>query len=53
VTDLKLVYGKGGVVDMFNELEFLDTITVPSYQKTEDGFEFSLAAKVLLNNVSN
>ena len=53
VSDLKLVYGKWWVVDMFNELEFLDEITVPTYQKSEDGFVFSLAAKVLLNNVSN
>lgn len=53
VSDLKLVYGKGGVIDMFNDLEFLKEITIPSYQKSEDWFTFSLAAQVLLKNVSN
>lgn len=53
VSDLKLVYWKWWVVDMFNDLEFLSEITIPSYKKTEDWFTFSLAAKVLLKNVSN
>ena len=53
VSDLKLVYWKWGVIDMFNDLEFLSEITIPSYKKSDDWFNFSLAAKVLLKNVSN
>ena len=53
VSDLKLVYWKWWVIDMFNDLEFLSEITIPSYKKSEDWFTFSLAAKVLLKNVSN
>ena len=53
VTDLKLVYWKWWVIDMFNDLEFLSEITIPSYKKSDDWFTFSLAAKVLLKNVSN
>lgn len=53
VSDLKLIYGKWWVIDMFNELDFLQKISVPWYRKTDDWFEFSLAAQVILNNVSN
>ncbi len=53
VSDLKLVYWKWWVIDMFNDLEFLSEITIPSYKKSDDWFTFSLAAKVLLKNVSN
>lgn len=53
VSDLKLVYWKWWVIDMFNDLEFLSEITIPSYKKSDDWFTFSLTAKVLLKNVSN
>ena len=53
VSDLKLVYGKWWVIDQFNELEFLKTISIPDYKKTDDGYTFSLVADVVLQNVSN
>ncbi len=52
VRDLKLVYGKGGVVDQFNALEFVKNIKISQYTKSEDGYIFTLTADILLNNVS-
>lgn len=50
VNDLKLMYGKGWIIDQFNWLEFLKNISIPDYKKTEDGFTFSLVADVILQN---
>jgi hypothetical protein len=51
VSDLKLVYGTNGVVDQFNALDFLEDIKITEYNKSEDGFTFSLSAKVILQHV--
>ncbi len=53
VSDLSVIYGKGWVVDMFNELEFLTNINIPAYKKSENWFTFNLSAQILLDNVSN
>ncbi|MBP6085928.1 hypothetical protein KA478_01825 [Patescibacteria group bacterium] len=50
VNDLKLMYGKGGIIDQFNALEFLKNISIPDYKKTDDGFTFSLVADVVIQN---
>ncbi len=53
VSDLKLMYGKGGIVDQFNALEFLKDISITDYKKAEDGYTFTLVAQVVLQNVWN
>lgn len=53
VSDLKLMYGKWGIVDQFNALEFLQDISISDYEKTEDGYTFTLVAQVVLQNVWN
>ncbi len=53
VSDLKLMYGKWGIVDQFNALEFLKEISITEYNKTDDGYTFTLVAQVVLQNVWN
>lgn len=50
VSDLKLMYGKWGVIDQFNALDFLKDISITDYKKTTDGYAFTLVAKVVLQN---
>lgn len=51
VSDLKVVYWSGWVVDKFNALEFIKDITITDYKKTDYGFAFSLVAQIVLDNV--
>ncbi len=51
VSDLKVVYWSGWVVDKFNSLEFIKDITITDYKKTDYGFAFSLVAQIVLDNV--
>lgn len=51
VSDLKVVYWSGWVVDKFNALEFINDITITDYKKTDYGYAFSLVAQIVLDNV--
>lgn len=54
VSNLRILYGnrenKGGLLDSFNQLEFLKDITIRKYQKSPENpraFEFTLSANVI------
>lgn len=55
VSNLRILYGNrlgsGGLIDKFNNLDFLSDITIRKYEKSqEDGnFEFALSANVVNN----
>lgn len=55
VSNLKVLYGNrlgsGGLIDNFNQLDFLSNITIKKYEKSEeDGmFTFTLSANVISN----
>jgi hypothetical protein len=38
------------VVDQFNALDFLQDISITDYKKSNDGYAFTLVAKVVLQN---
>lgn len=59
VSNLRILYGnkenKGGLLDSFNQLDFLQDITIRKYEKSEENpraFEFTLSANII-NNVSS
>jgi hypothetical protein len=50
VSDLVLIYGKWWVIDQFNALDFLQDISITDYKRSNDGYAFTLVAKVVLQN---
>lgn len=55
VTNLRVLYGKngsGGLLDSFNQLDFLSDISIRNYEKKEKNekyYSFTLSAKVINN----
>jgi hypothetical protein len=55
VTNLRILYqwanGQTGLITKFEELDFLENISIKTYEKSSDnlGYEFVLTAKVINN----
>jgi hypothetical protein len=58
VNNLRILYGNrqgsGGLIDSFNQLDFLTDISIKNYEKAEQSqsqraFQFTLSAKVQTN----
>jgi hypothetical protein len=56
VTNLRLLYqwanSNTGLISRFEELDFLDNISIKTYEKSEEdlGYKFTLTANVINNN---